>query len=268
MEYFAGMFDADGWVSLVPDGHFVIGLEKSNEKIIQMFQDKFGGRIHKKKKRNGRKQTYVWNISTIKETSINFIDSVSAFTQVKTKQLQELKEYLHLSRDLRRENRKLYAADIANFKKPTFYTKEQIKVPTNIIPDDSFFKWLAGFMDGDGNFTVFEYQNGPKRTFDSWIGAFNTFGEPIIYIKERLDGSISQYKGINYPIWKWVCNQKTSEFVCTSLEPYLIMRKQQCSLVNEYLKIHNTKIKGVDYSDNVVAKVRDIIKQIKFHNSL
>jgi hypothetical protein len=199
---------------------------------------------------------------------IYFISKIKNFTHVKTAQLHELEEYLNLPRDLRSLNRSAYVEDIAKFKHPITYTKEQIKVPTKIKPDEAFFRWFAGFMDGDGNFTVFEYQNGPRRSFDSWIGAFNTFGEPIIYIKKRLEGSISQYKGNKFPIWKWVCSQGSSEFVCNSLYPLLLNRKEQCRLVGEYLKIHATKVRGVDHPDHVVAAIRDIIKQIKLHNSL
>jgi hypothetical protein len=267
MEYFAGIFDADGYVSLIPNGHFVIGLEKHNEQIIQLLQQTFGGHIYKRKRKN-KKITFAWNLATDRNSVLEFINKIKDFTHVKTNQLHKLQEYLNLSRDLRRINRSEYSADIAGFKHPISYTRDQINVPTTIKPDESFFKWFAGFMDGDGNFTVFEYQNGIQRSFDSWIGAFNTFGEPIIYIKKHIDGSISQYKGIKFPIWKWVCNQKTSIFVCESLYPYLINRKEQCRLVGEYLKIHAAKIKGIDYSDHDVLIIRDIIKQIKNHNSL
>lgn len=267
MEYFAGMFDADGWVSLIPDGHFVIGLEKTNENIINAFQQKFGGNV-RVKQRKAKKKTFTWTLSTLRQETLNFIDQISPFTRVKTPQLIELKEYLNLSRDERRINRSLYVAHIALFKKPISYNREQIKVPTIVEPDQSFFKWLSGFMDGDGNFCVFEYESQKRITFDSWIGAFNTFGEPIIYIKERIEGSISQYKGNKFPIWKWVSSQKSSEFVCNSLEPYLMNRKIQCQLVNEYLKIHKTKTRGIDHTDSVVKDIREIIKQIKYHNSL
>jgi len=182
--------------------------------------------------------------------------------------LLNLRNYLNQTREDRRNNRDAFVHEISNLKKPLPHTKEQIKVPTAITPSDSFLKWLAGFMDGDGTFCVYEYQNGAKRSFDSWISAFNIFGEPIIHIKERLDGSISQYKGTKFPVWKWVCNQATSEFVCDSLQPHLMIKKEQCHLVSEYLKIHKAKIKGVDHSDQTVAAIRDIIKQIKFHNSL
>jgi hypothetical protein len=42
MEYFAGLFDAEGYVSLLKDGHFVIGTEMGNEEVPALFQEKFG----------------------------------------------------------------------------------------------------------------------------------------------------------------------------------------------------------------------------------
>lgn len=267
MEYFAGMFDADGWVTLCAAGSFNIGIEKHNEQIINLFQSTFGGHVHVNK-RKGRKTTYTWYPSAANEGREQFAEAILPYTKVKTEQLQQIRRYLNQTRSERTDSRREYIHKLSGLKQPTPYTREQIKVPTTIKPDESFFKWFAGFMDGDGNFAVYDYENWGKRTFDSWIGAFNIFGEPIIYIKERLEGSISQYKGCKNRIWKWVCSQGSSQFVCDSLYPHLHNRKEQCRLVGEYLKIHTAKIKGVDYSDETVAVIRDIIKQIKYHNSL
>ena len=267
MQYFAGIFDADGYISLLKTGRFIIGLEKSNEVIPNMLADRFGGHIYKRK-RDKRKTTFIWMIPSDRDKSLAFIEQINAFTHIKTPQLNLLKTYLNHSRDGRKNIRADYVHQIAEKKKPIPYTREQLKIPSIVTPDEHFWKWFAGFMDGDGNFTVFEYQNGPRRTFDSWIGAFNTFGEPIIYIKERIDGSISQYIGNKFPIWKWVCSQNTSNLVCNSLQPYLINRKIQCQLVSEYLKIHVTKTRGIDLPDQTITVIRDIIKQIKHHNSL
>ena len=55
MEYFAGLFDAEGYVSLLKDGHFVIGTEMGNEEVPALFQEKFGGKIYERK-RNKRKK--------------------------------------------------------------------------------------------------------------------------------------------------------------------------------------------------------------------
>jgi hypothetical protein len=267
MEYFAGMFDAEGWVTLCHDGKFQVAIEMTNEEMINLFQSTFKGQIYVRK-RDNRKKTFSWRQDPGTECIINFIDQIAPYTKVKTNQLLQLRTYLNQSRADRRINRSDFVKAISILKKPHPYEKEQIKVPTIITPDESFFKWFAGFIDGDGNFTVFEYQNGPIRTFDSWIGAFNIHAEPIIYIKERIMGSVSQYKGCKFPIWKWVCNQANSKFVCESLEPHLIIKKEQCNLVSQYLNIHAKKIKGVPYSDHTVTIIRDIIKQIKHHNSL
>lgn len=267
MEYFAGIFDADGWVSLVPSGHFVIGLEMSNEKVINLFKEQFGGNLYIKT-RDKRKTIYCWMIATGREKALNFIDKISPYTHIKTNQLNTLKEYLNQTRIDRRNNRPQFTKNIADLKKPIPFTREQFVPKECIIPGKAFWKWFAGFMDGDGNFTVYEYQNGKRRSFDSWISIFNTFGEPIQYVNHIVEGSISQYKGNKFPIWKWVCSQYNSEIVCQLLEPHLIIRKQQCRLVSEYLKIHKAKVRGVDHPEETVAVIRDIIKQIKYHNSL
>lgn len=267
MNYLAGVFDAEGWVSLTPKGNFIIGVEITNETVTNLFQDKFGGKIYIPT-RKAKKQVYSWRIPSNNELAINFLHCITQYTVNKRSQLLALQSYLEQPRSERRNSRGNFVHKISELKKPISYTKQELLVPQDILASQEFLKWFAGFMDGDGNFCVYEYENWRKRSFDSWISAFNTFAEPIIHIKKRIEGSISQYKGTNYPIWKWVCNQVNSQFVCTSLQSHLIIKKEQCRLVGEYLKIHSTKQRGIDYSDNDIAVIRDIIKQIKHYNSL
>ncbi len=267
MEYFAGLFDAEGWVSLLKSGHFIIGIEVTHEPIIDLLLETFGGKKYSAK-RSGKKPTHKWVIATNRETALSFIAQIKPLTRIKRDQLDELNKYLNQTREKRKATRDKFIKRIAELKQPTITTFTGYTIQTIIKPTKPFFKWLAGFIDGDGNFTVYEYQNGKRRTFDSWIGAFNIHPEAIIHINDRVNGSISKYKGAKFPVWKWVCSQKESQFVCDSLYPYLIIKKEQCRLVSEYLKIHTAKIKGVDHSEEIVTVIRDIIKQIKHQNSL
>lgn len=267
MHYSAGIFDAEGWVSLTPRGNFIIGLEIAHEGTANDFYDKWGGKIYKPT-RKARKQIFSWRIPTNTNEIQRFLNDMMPLCKIKHKQLVKLHDYINQPRANKKNSRPQFVHQIAELKKPTTYSKDQlIFEPTKPI-DDHFAKWFAGFMDGDGNFCVYEYENWHKRSFDSWISIFNTFAEPIIYVQQRIKGSISIYKGTKFPIWKWVCNQESSKFVCQSLEPNLILKKEQCKLVSRYLDIHNTKVRGVDYSSEVVSEIRDIIKQIKLHNSL
>ena len=272
MHYFAGLFDADGYISLSSSGSFTIAMEKANEECINIFQSTFGGSIYKRTRKTT--PTYAWRLNGGTEKAIEFIDSIAHLCYVKREVLLQLRSYLKQSREQRRESRKSYVHTIKALREYRIMTKEEMKIATYLTPSEEFFKWFAGFMDGDGNFSVFEYQNGQRRSFDSWIGAFNTCPWAIIHINSHIHGSISSYKGIKLPVWKWVCSQKESEFVCKSLLPYLIGKKEQCRLVLDYLEINQKRLIGlkrgqhaIPVSDKDSVVIRDIIKQIKHLNS-
>jgi len=267
MEYFAGLFDAEGYVSLCKDGHFSIGTQMANEEIPNLFKENFGGKIYSSK-RIGRKKTWSWVIATNSDCCMNFIDILSPFSLIKQPQLLVIRDYLKQSRDIRRQFRAQTSQKLSCLKQPLPTLKENIDVPSDKFPEESFWKWLAGFFDGDGNFCVYEYQGKPSIIFDSWIGIFNIMPIAIQFVKQRINGSISTYRGAKFPIWKWVCCQKDSEFVCNSLHPYLIIKKDHARLVLDFLNIKKTKIREQSYSFDQINCIRDIIKQIKHLNSL
>ena len=55
MEYFAGLFDAEGYVTIGKDGHFQVGTEMANERVPNLFQKQFGGHIYERKRGKGKK---------------------------------------------------------------------------------------------------------------------------------------------------------------------------------------------------------------------
>ena len=229
MHYFAGFFDAEGWVSLTTDGNYRIGIEVSHRPILEAFKNKFGGHLYDRKVKTN-KYIYHWVITNGDEI-INFINLVGPFARVKQDRCKLLKDYISQSQNKRRATRRDFSHQLAELKKPRETTKEEL-------------------------FCIYVYQQknkGARTTYDSWISIFNTFPEPILYVQSRIKGSISSYKGTNFPIWKWVCSQSESEFVCNSLEPYLIVKKEQCRLVAQYLAIHKTKIRG-DFYIPIVKK--------------
>ena len=266
MHYFAGLFDAEGYVTLGKDGRFHIGTEVANEEIPALFKENFGGNIYSRC-REKRKKTWTWIITNSNE-ALSFIDKILPFSVIKKTQLNRLKDYLEQPRDKRREIRNDTSHQISQLKQPIELTKLDITNRCEKIPDEAFWKWLAGFFDGDGNFCVYEYQGKKSKIFDSWISVFNTHPDSICFVHDRIIGSIAQYKGTKFPIWKWVCNQQNSQFVCESVYPFLKIKKEQCKLVLEFLEIKKTKQRNSVYSFDQINRIRDIITQIKHLNSL
>lgn len=267
MHYFAGIFDAEGWISLISSGHFIIGLEVTHKQTVHSFCQQFGGKIYYPT-RKAKKQVYSWRISTNIVLAKNFIQSIAPLSHIKNDQLLLLYQYLGMTKKEKRIERASFIAAIAKRKKPITRSRADLIFEPSCIVSDAFFKWFAGFIDGDGTFTVYEYQNYKKSAFDSWIAIFNTFAEPLIFVQQYIKGSISQYKGTNFPIWKWVCNQKSSLFLCQSIEPFLVIKKKQCQLVQQYLHIAQLKNKGIPYTTEQVRTIKSIITEIKHFNSL
>jgi len=267
MEYFAGLFDAEGYVTLGKEGRFQIGMEISNEIIPALFQQQFGGNVYNRQRKD-RKKTWTWIISTNLPQAREFISLVSPHSIIKRTQLLRLSDYLSQSRTFRKEIRDDISHQISKLKIPLPITKEIIKNRSPKTATQSFWKWLAGFFDGDGNFCVYEYKGKLSPIFDSWISIFNTHPDPISFVNDHFLGSISSYKGTKFPIWKWVCNQKNSQIVCECVLPFLKIKRGQCILVLEFLAIKKTKTRESSYSFEQINRIRDIIKQIKHLNSL
>jgi hypothetical protein len=267
MEYFAGLFDAEGYVSLVKDGRFYVGAEMANEEIPNLFRNTFGGNIYTRQ-RDKRKRTWQWVIATNAQVFLNFINLIEPYCIVKKDQLLTIKYYIEQGRSFRKEIRNDISHQLSCLKKPLNVAKDYVDVCTDKIPDETFWKWLAGFFDNDGNFCIYEYKGKNSIIFDSWIGVFNTVPNVISYVQQRITGSITMSKGSKFPIWKWICCQKDSKFVCESVYPYLKIKKDQCRLVMNFLEIKKTKTRSTSYSFDQINEIREIIKQIKHLNSL
>ena len=263
MEYFAGLFDAEGYITLTNRGNYLIGMEMTNETVINLLQKTFGGVISKRK-RDKRRKTWVWRLNN--DDIPNFIQQIKPFSIIKSPQINTLETYLDQTREKRRENRSNFVSLISNLKRP-----EIPRTPLTQIyktTSEPFFKWLAGMMDGDGNFCLYETLNQGKWTqFQSYIGVFNVFFEPIQFIQDHLGGTISSLKKTKNPIWKWTPFQKNISNICESVIPFLIIKKEQCKLVLDYHKMKKSN-RFIQYSDEEKRFIRDSIRQIKHCNTL
>lgn len=268
MSYFAGLFDAEGYITLNRNGAFIVAVEIANENIPNLFKDKFKGNIYTRK-RDNRKKTWLWKINSIAEHTLSFIDQISPFSIAKKPQLDLLKIYLSHPRADRREIREDYFHKIKEFKKPSPLILEEISSPSIIQPDETFFQWLAGFIDGDGNIVCNEYIDNRNnlKYFSHQISAFNTFPNVIKFIKMRLDGNVRLRKASLHPIYTWTCKRSIEKFVCESILPHLIIKKKQCELLLEFIKFPR-KNYGIGYSNDDKMRMYEIINQIKHLNSL
>lgn len=263
MEYFAGLFDAEGYVTLTNQGNHLIGMEMTNENVINLLHNTFGG-VVTNRKRNNRRKTWVWRLNC---TQIpDFLNKIIPYSIIKRPQMEALHSYLDQTREKRRKNRSDFVSQISNFKKPKIIPESLIDSYPTL--NKSFFKWLAGMMDGDGNFCIYETLHQEKWIqFQSYIGVFNVFKQPINLIQNHLGGTISSLKKTKNPVWKWTPFQKNIPYICESVLPYLIIKKEQCKLILSYHKMKKEN-RFIQYTFEEKEFIRDSIKQIKHYNSL
>lgn len=267
MQYFAGLFDAEGYVSLVPNGAFTIAVEMANENICLLFQDTFGGSIYIRK-RDNRKQTWIWKINSISDQALNFINKISSFSITKYTQLIKLRDYLDQPKKDRKLTRAITCNTIKALKQPLLKIPSTIpRIEKSIEP--YFFEWLAGFLDGDGNFVCNQYvdNRNNKKYFAHQISVANIFIESICFINDRIQGCISDLNRTKNPLYKWTCNRNNEKFVCKSIRPFLKIKSSQCDLFLEFLEFPR-KPYGIGYSTKDLENMYRIINQIKHLNSL
>lgn len=268
MQYFAGLFDAEGYVSLCPKGSFTIAIEMSNEEIPNLFKHRFQGSIYERKREN-RKKSWTWKINSICDQALFFIKKIEPYSIVKINQLSYLKWYLDQSRNDRKETRSITISALKDFKQPGPLQLHHIvpRIEKPIEPD--FFPWFAGFIDGDGNFVCNEYidnRNGGKY-FARQISVANIFLESISYINDRIPGCISRLNRTKNMLYKWTCKRNCENFLCDGIYPHLILKKSQCNLYMEFLKFPE-KQRNIPYSIIDRDRMYAIIKEIKHLNSL
>lgn len=273
MHYLAGLFDAEGYISLIPSGHKLIGLEICHEESCQLFKDAFGGSISARK-REKRRKSWIWTITDPTKMA-DFLIQMLPKCAVKQSQMVLMCDYLSFDRFYRKAYRPDYVHNIASLKKPKEVSKDFFKGDPLFISDE-FIEWLAGFMDGDGTMTLYEYQNKREDkvypTFDSFISVYNVHPQAIKYVHRHIPATITSFQtksSTKNRLWKWVCRQKETEFVCKSLLPYLKLKKINAALILEYLEVKPRRIKGSSKPHTLEdqAKIRDLIKQIKHANS-
>ncbi len=268
MHYFAGLFDAEGYISLCHNGAFTIAVEMANEEIPNLLKKEFQGSIYERK-RDKRKKTWIWKINSISEQALFFIKSIKNSSIIKIDQLIELEDYINNPRNIKRSIRENVIHNLKFHKRPSNLHLIDIlpRVQKSIEPD--FFKWLAGFIDGDGNFVCNEYidnRNG-RKYFSRQISIANIILEVIQHINDRIPGCISHLNHGAHIIFKWTCKRHSEKFLCESIHPFLKLKKDQCRLFLEFLKFPE-KTRNIPYSIQDRDRMYSIINQIKHLNSL
>jgi hypothetical protein len=110
---------------------------------------------------------------------------------------------------------------------------------------------MAGFLDGEGTFSIKgykdEYNGTAIRRFGLYINVCNTHPGVLLHLKKTFGfghfGMIKETKGKGR--WKqayhWVVSCRNAAEVLLAVYPYLIVKKPQAEVMLKFLKTINSK---------------------------
>jgi len=118
LEYIAGLFDGEGWVSITRHKPYVkygqksivytarVGIESTDTELLEQLQAQVGGSLHKRKNKRAenRKITHVWYVDGSK--AVPLMSNIYPFLRTKKKQVEVLFKYVGHATAYREKNKR------------------------------------------------------------------------------------------------------------------------------------------------------------------
>lgn len=129
--------------------------------------------------------------------------------------------------------------------------------------------YLAGFVDGEGHISIYPYvhkDRDNKVYYKVNFKVCNTNKELIESFKASYGGWIytqnkSLYHAKHKTLYTWSLDSKNAELVLQTIYPYLRIKKRQCELVLERIRLSYKK------DDGSSQRVIDIYNELKAMNT-
>lgn len=140
-----------------------------------------------------------------------------------------------------------------------------IKIQKLSLKDDSFWKWLAGFIDGDGSIDIKKQKKGEDYyVYDVLLNACNTHYETLEYISKNIGkGKIQKMKvrsRKHKPVYDWRISGEEARTIIEKIYPYLVTKRKAAELA--ILLKKDTKNRKRP-SDSELKKRRNIFDEMK-----
>lgn len=233
-QYLAGIFDAEGYVRIRKNLNKGYGYSYTYEvrvymcdlDIITLFSKQYDLKISSSNRGIDRKIAYYicLNGKQLRETS--FIDDILPYLNEKRLQLQEIKNLI------------LGIKDREDCYQDYMKAKESFSHP---IVGKLSYEYIAGVLDGDGWFTMFNASKDKTR-----FSAINKFAfgleqryKPMIDYMLLFGGSVNQRPLLSdkhTQTWEWRINDKTMLPLLINIYPYLVEKEDQCGKMIDYIQ--------------------------------
>lgn len=288
MSYMAGVMDGDGSFSLSKRSNGdlsplyfpLIQMGNVCRKLVERFQEKFGGSIVTRKPYEGkdgskRQECFTWKIDKLK--SIQPIRDLMPYLVIKRDRAKFLLEYMEknpfvrgsrrLSQEVLDTREKSYIR-MMTLNRDAFLTEdlkiEQAKVPSS---DEKFWSYIAGLMDTDGSFSINRCRFSPSILLsmtDTRAINFLKNGCPwgnFCYIKAN-----SCLKGACYRFS--ISSRLEAIFFLKKILPYLYVKNQVAECLLEYCESFiSTQHRRLGVGDEELDRRRCYFEKIKYLNA-
>jgi len=242
IQYLAGIFDAEGYVRIRKSvankegGHSYqaeVKIYMCDKRIIEEFAKLYNLTIKSNYRGIDRKLAYYVSIGNNLLKSTTFIDDFLPFLNEKRTQLQEVKNLLLNLKD----KEKCY--------QDYMLAKESFFHPILNTPS---YKYLAGIIDGDGWFSIFNCGKIVKSFNNRFsVGLEQRYKPMIDYMASLFGDSVLKTKTLDRikhnQTYSWYCSTFKILPFLENIYPYLIEKKERCEVLIDYIKSQKEYIK-------------------------
>jgi hypothetical protein len=134
--------------------------------------------------------------------------------------------------------------------------------------DNEKLAYLAGMIDGEGSITIFLSKFNHKfHCLETMLSITNNCKEGLEFCNTIINGKIRLRTNKTFEIK--ITNQRKIKSVLEKIYPYLIIKKQQASVMLEYIKSRERKQRGYNQIEIELAnKIRNLNRIYNSHKNV
>lgn len=259
LSYTAGYVDGDGCLYLgktIQKPKNIIVYEYSVQivsvkiKVLESFQEFFGGFVRKKPFKPRHRDAYCWTIKG--QRAVAVCEKILTYLVDKKSQAKIFIQFGQLisSNDFRVVTKPLASKrnnlikDIRKERTMHFVTREEIEslnnVKNTVIPTNIDYPYMAGLIDSEGCFRVKKWKpkNKPNNVYCISVEIGNTRIVILRWLIERFGGSISYIpaKKNQKSSATWSISAAALCKILPKIRKYLIIKQEVCDMIIEFQK--------------------------------
>lgn len=231
IQYLAGIFDAEGYVRIrkTKSGNnysytYECRIYMCELSIVNLFAERYDLTIKSSERGVNRKTAYYITFNGKDLRNSTFISDILPFLNEKRLQLQEIKNL------------------IEGQDKETCYQKylEAKKSFIHPIVGELSFPYIAGVIDGDGWFTMFNASKVVKSIRNTFAVGIEQRYFPLINYMLRFGGDMNirtVKDSINHiQTYEWKIGDSSMLELLIAIEPFLIEKREKCQTLIKYIE--------------------------------